>query len=347
VFDPGAVYLRNADGSFVRNAAGARLRRPEAGATGSLEELRLTRQERGYKAARAYDGYYPSLHLTFSLRENLLLRAAYARTFARPNFGDIIPNTTINENDLSEEDILTNPELIRGNITIRNVALRPWTADNFDLSAEYYTPKGGLISAGVFLKEIKDFFGTAVRVATLADLEELGLGPQYVNWNLNTKFNAGDARIAGAEIEFRHSLRFLGPWGGAFNVFANGTYLRLEGDQRADFASFAPRSANWGISFNRKRYQVSARWNHRGENKRGAQPAFGPDAFLYFPSNTRLDLSATYQVSRRLTLVASVNNISYVPERTLRYGSATPEYAKYTVFKEYGIAWGIGVKGTF
>jgi len=136
VYEPNAVYLRNADGSFARTAAGARIRRPEAGAAGSMEELRLTRQERGYRAARSYDGSYPSLHLTYALRENLLLRAAYARTYARPDFGDIIPNTTINENDLTEEDLHTNPDLIRGTITIRNVALRPWTADNFDLSAE-------------------------------------------------------------------------------------------------------------------------------------------------------------------------------------------------------------------
>jgi iron complex outermembrane receptor protein len=347
VFDPNAVFLRNPDGSFSRNAAGARIRKPEAGAVGSMEELRLTREERGYKGARAYDGYYPSLHLTYSLKENLLLRAAYARTYARPDFGDIIPTATINENDLTEEDIDNNPELILGTITVSNIALQPWTADNYDLSAEYYFSKGGMVGAGVFLKEIKDFFGTGVRVATVADLEELGLGPQYVNWNLNTKFNSGDARISGAEFDFRQSLRFLGKWGGYFSVFANGTYLRLEGNQRADFTSFVPKSANWGVSFNRKRVQMSARWNYRGVNKRGAQPAFGPDAFAYYPASTRLDLSAAYHVSKRLTVVASVNNVSYVPERTLQYGSETPAYAKYTVFKEYGIAVGLGVKGTF
>ena len=147
--------------------------------------------------------------------------------------------------------------------------------------------------------------------------------------------------------DFRQSLRFLGKWGSAFSVFANGTYLHLEGDQRADFTSFVPKTANWGVSFNRKRVQLSARWNYRGVNKRGAQPAFGSDAFAYYPASTRLDLSAAYQVSRRLTFVASVNNISYVPERTLQYGSETPDYARYTVYKEYGIAVGVGVKGTF
>ncbi len=347
VYNPTAVWQRNADGSFARNAAGQRIRRPEAGAAGSMEELRLTRQERGYRAGRSYDGWYPSLHFTWSARENLLVRLAYARTYARPNFTDLIPNTTINEADLTEEDIRANPELVRGTLTVRNIALQPWTADNFDLSAEYYTVRGGMIGAGVFRKEIRDFFGTAVRVATPELLAELGFGPEYAGWNINTKYNAGDARISGAEFDLRQSLRFLGKWGAYFNVFANGTYLRLEGNRDADFTSFVPKSANWGLSFSRQRLLLSARWNYRGVNRRGAQPAFGPDAYTYFPATTRLDLSAAWQVSRRLTFVASVNNVSYVPERTRRYGSATPEYAKYTVFKEYGIAVGLGVKGSF
>jgi TonB-dependent receptor len=347
VYDPAAVWVRNASGSFVRNAAGQRIRRPEAGATGSMEELLLTRQERGYRASRSYHGYFPSLHLTYGLKENVLLRAAYARTYARPNFGDIVPNTTINEADLTEEEIRANPNLVRGNITVRNISLKPWTADNFDLSAEYYTPNGGMVSAGLFLKEIKDFFGNGVKLATLADLEELGLDPQFVNWNISTKFNAGDARISGAEFEVRQSLRFLGRWGNAFHVFANGTYLKLEGDRDADFTSFVPKSANWGVSFSRQRLQLSARWNYRSVNRRGAVPAFGPDAYNYFPASTRLDLSAAYQASRRITVVSSVNNVSYVPERTYRYGSATPNYARYTSYKHYGIAVGLGVKGSF
>ncbi len=347
VYDPTAVFLRDAQGRFVRSTAGARIRRPEAGAAGSMQELQLIRKERGYRASRSYDGYYPSLHLTFAARENLLLRAAYARTYSRPDFGDIVPNTTINEADLTAEQIAANPDLIRGTITVNNIALKPWTADNFDLSAEYYTTRGGLISAGVFRKEIKDFFGTGVKVATLEDLAELGLDPAYVNWNISSKFNAGDARISGAEFEVRHSLAFLGPRGRYFNVFANGTYLRLQGEREADFTTFVPKSANWGISFNWQRLQLGARWNYRGLRKGAAQPAFGPDAYNYSPASTRLDLSAAYQVSRRLTVSASVNNVSYVRERSIRYGSATPAYARNIGYIEHGIAVGLGVKGSF
>jgi outer membrane receptor protein involved in Fe transport len=147
------------------------------------------------------------------------VRAAYAKTYGRPNFVDIIPNATFTENDLTEAQ-QADPSVIQGTITLRNTALKPWTADNYDLSLEYYTRQGGSFSGGVFVKELRDFFGTAVKLATAADLEELGLDPRYVGWNLNTKFNSGNARITGTELNLRHSLRALGAWGSYFTVFA-------------------------------------------------------------------------------------------------------------------------------
>src|SRR6185503_17802332 len=40
--DPGAAFVRDASGAFAQDAQGRRIRRPEAGAAGSMEELRLT-----------------------------------------------------------------------------------------------------------------------------------------------------------------------------------------------------------------------------------------------------------------------------------------------------------------
>ncbi|MEY4088278.1 MAG: hypothetical protein RJB55_549, partial [Verrucomicrobiota bacterium] len=57
--DLAAVYVRNPNGTFARNAAGQRIRRPEAGAAGSMEELKLVRRERAYAVTRDYDGVYP------------------------------------------------------------------------------------------------------------------------------------------------------------------------------------------------------------------------------------------------------------------------------------------------
>jgi outer membrane receptor protein involved in Fe transport len=87
-----------------------------------------------------YDGSYPSIHVTYQMLENLQLRAAYAQTYGRPDFASIVPNTSVEETDLTGG--LPDPTQIPGRITTRNTGLRPWTADNYDLSLEYYTPEG-------------------------------------------------------------------------------------------------------------------------------------------------------------------------------------------------------------
>jgi TonB-dependent receptor len=340
-----AVWLRDASGAYVRTAAGARIRRPEAGAVNSLEQIKLTRQERGTFAHRSYDGYYPSLHLTFSATENLLVRAAYAGTYGRPDYTDIIPRTVATSADLDDDD--PTPSTGRGMLTIRNPTLKPWTADNFDLSVEYYTQSGGVLSGGVFRKNIRNFFGDSSRIADANLLNELGLDQQYLNWNVVTKFNSGDATINGAEFNVRQSLRGLGKWGSYFTLFANATKLDLDGGPGASFSSFVPESGNWGGTFSGKRLTVTARWNYRGRDRRLPQAAFGPDGYEYFEPRLTLDMNAAYQLSRRLSLNAGVNNLTNTPQRFLRYGSNTPAYARQYQISKFAIPLAVGLRGTF
>lgn len=345
--DPNAVFERNADGTFARNAQGARIRKPAAGVVNSLEQLRLTHTERGAQAGRSYEGYYPSLHLNYNVNERFITRLAYAKTYGRPNFNEVIPNATINEADLNQEQ-LDNPSIPHGTITVRNTGLQPWTADNYDLSLEYYTDQGGIFSAGVFRKDIQDFFGNLVKIATAEDLQQIGMDERYVGWNLSTKFNSGDARITGIEFNVRHSLRQLSSWGRYFTVFANATKLNLKGNPYASFSSFIPKTANWGVSFNWRRVSITTKWNYRGLNQLTPLPALGPDGFVYLKARTTLDMNVGYQISKRLSLVGSVNNVfNVVPLTQLRYASDTPVYSRQSTASEYGLAFAVGVKGSF
>jgi len=345
-YDPGAVFVRNPNGTFARNAAGQRIRKPEAGAVGSMEELVLMRKERGNTASGEYDGYYPSLHLTYNVTENFQARAAYAKTYGRPNFNEIIPNVTINERDLDENQ-LADPSVIPGFITLRNPGLKPWTADNFDVSLEYYTNQGGVFTVGGFLKEIDDFFANDVRRITAAEAEEYGLDPRYVGFQVTTKLNAGAARVSGAEVSLRHSLAPLGSWAKHFSVFFNATKLKLEGDRQADFSGFIDDARAWGVTFTRKGLTVMAKWNWRGEQKNAAFPALGSDGYNYIGARTHLDLNLDYQFSKRMSLFLNARNVFDARNETLRYGSQTPDYAKVLTSAEYGVQLGAGVRGSF
>ncbi len=344
--DLSAVWARNADGTFVRNAAGQRVRRADAGALGSMEQLRLTTQERQYRAARGYDGYYPSLHVNYNLAENLIGRAAWAQTYGRPNLNNIIPTAQVDEADLDEEQI-GDPSVVQGNITVTNTGLRPWSADNYDLSLEYYTKGGGIFSAGVFLKDIKDFFSNTVRIAQAADIEELGLDPRYLGWRVSTQINGGSARVYGVEFNVRQSLRELGTWGRNASVFVNGTKLRLEGQSTAAFNAFTPESLNWGFSYTKRPATFMAKWNYRGKRRLGAQPQLGTDAFEYDDRRLTLDLNLDVELKKWLQFYVAAQNVFNTRAITMRYGPATPDYAKVYLTGANGVGITMGIKGSF
>jgi TonB-dependent receptor len=339
LFDRNAVFVRTAGGDFARDAAGQRIRRPDAGAVGSLEELKLTRIERGSRNERSYAGNYPSLHVTYNLLENLQVRAAYARTYGRPDFNSIVPNTDIREADGVTET--------RNVIVVRNPALRPWTADNYDLSLEYYTKQGGMLSVAVFRKDIEDFFGSRVTVATPELLQEFGLDPQYLGWDVNSTFNAGSARVTGIEVGVSNSLQPLGAWGRHFTVFANATKLHLVGGPDADFQEFIPETANWGVTFSRKPFTMLARWNYRGKQRLAAATGMGPGGYNYNDYRVGLDMNAAYQYNRRLSFFINARNVLNQNRVQLGYAPMTPDYAKRSLITVFGTQIEIGVKGTF
>jgi TonB-dependent receptor len=341
--DPNAVFVRNANGSFARTANGARIRKPEAGAAGSVAEVALIYQERAARAERSYDGYYPSLHLNFNATDRLLLRAAYARTYGRPNFSNIIPNTTVSQDD----DLNQDPDRTLGRITFSNLGLKPWTADNYDGTIEYYTEHGGVVSAGVFLKEVKDFFGAYVKDATAEDLERLGLDPRYLGWRVTTMFNSGSARVRGAEFNVRHSLVPFGAWGRHVIVFVNATKLKLAGHDLADFTGFLPESVNWGFTIAKSRATLITKWNYRGEQKGVSYPDMGPDAFRYPQPRIQLDVSLDYRLGKRISAYFNLRNATNQMQREYAYGPETPGYAREFNHGSFGRVFTAGLKGSF
>ncbi len=340
LINPSNVFLRDASGEFIR-VNNARVRNPAAGTPNSLEEVTFTHLERANRVSRTYDGFYPSVHLTTTLAEGLQVRLAYARTYGRPDLANIIPNATITEND-----IIANPEN-PGTINVRNTGLKPWMANNYDLSLEYYTKSGGVFTAGVFRKDITDFFATVTRIATAADIAALGLDERYEGFTMTSTFNGGSARVTGAELSAKHSLQPLGAWGRHFILFANATKLELKGNQNASFSTFLPESANWGITFTRRPLTVFAKWTYRGEQRLAAVPAFGADAFRYWAPRTQMDVNADWRFNTRLTLFLNVRNVFNAKPRQIVYGSATPYYAQNNVHQEFGVGLTAGVKGTF
>jgi iron complex outermembrane receptor protein len=350
---PDAVWQRNANGTYVdgnsTTAGIQRVRRTDAGTAGSMQELDLTLIERGYKDDKSYDGYYPSVHLTYSISDQLQARFAYAKTIGRPDYANIIPATTINEDD-------SDPNA-PGTLTIRNTALKPWTADNYDFSLEYYPKKGGLISAGMFEKDLSDFWTSPGATVTpeLADL--LGLDSRFVNWGVSTTVNGGDAKIRGEEVNIVAPLTFLPGWGRHFTLKANATQLHLSGANSPDFRGFISKTGNFNIAFNKSPYSFNLTFNYRGRQKGttttapAAQTggAYGAtNGFVeYYAPRTYVDFSGEYKISKNLSVFGGVRNMFNKPQVIQRYNDVSPRYSYTFRQEEFGINCSIGIKGQF
>lgn len=338
--DINAIYRRNADGSFVVDGAGRRV--PIT--TDALAQAHLRYKERGAHATKSYEGFYPSLNVSFDLTDKVVIRTAYARTIGRPEPGNVIPGTSISE-----------PDVTFPLITVNNPGLRPWTADSYDLSFETYFLKNGFGTVGLFQKNISGFFSQVDTPVSPELLDQLGIpaDPMLLdgNYNVRTSFNGGDARLRGVEVSYRQSLGFLPSWARGVQIFGNATKMWLDGSQVTQFTGFTPSNYSAGINFIRPRFFVKLNWKYQGDTRRSAQSVNAttpPGTFTYLGARTRWGLNVQYSLTKRVALFASADDLGGgQAKNSLRYAPNTPEYAKPGRIYEYGWYTTVGVRGQF
>ena len=142
----------------------------------------------------------------YSLTKEINLRASYTRSFSRPDWYDLVPHSIQSFDDAT------------GTTTIDqgNPDLRPTTSNNVDVSFEYYNSPKGLLSAGLFFKQMKDYIFDVSN-----DNQAIGSKEMVTTY---TKGNGNTANLAGLELNAQQQFTFL-PWFlNGFGVNANYTY---------------------------------------------------------------------------------------------------------------------------
>ncbi|NQY36053.1 MAG: TonB-dependent receptor [Alteromonadaceae bacterium] len=104
-----------------------------------------------------YDLFLPSLDINIELTDDLLARFSYSRTVTRNNLSAMRGTTSMNDK----------PKIGARTGYRGNPSLLPYTADNIDLSLEYYYDEGSYVSAGYFSKNVDNFLVTTVEQETL------------------------------------------------------------------------------------------------------------------------------------------------------------------------------------
>lgn len=268
-------------------------------------------------SADAYTNILPGIHLNYRPNNRSVVRLAWTNTLARPNYYNLVPFRNIN---------LEDNELFEGNST-----LVPTTSMNLDLMAEYYTNNVGLLSGGIFYKNIDNFIYTQ----QLNDYVDPVTGTTFDNYFQPR--NGGTASLFGFELAVQRQLDFLPGMLKNFNVYFNYTFTNStaegirneDGELREDIAlpGTAEHMLNASLSFETKKFNARLALNYASDYI----DELGGDAFFdrYYDQQLFVDANASYQITKSLRVFAEANNLTNQP---LRYFQGT---ADQTMQAEY------------
>lgn len=291
--------------------------------TGPLTEAEIRRRtlaEFGSRQTRTGEtrDVLPGAHLKFTPWPNLVARFGYAANIGRPSIGQLIPTTTVNFENRT--------------VSTSNPELKSQLADNYDLSVEYYFEPAGVISAGVFRKEIKRFIYSAGG-AVIPTGQDNGFEGEFAGYTLTTQYNGGLAKVKGLELNYNQQFTFLPGWWGGLGAFANFTKMESEGNYGSGtaialapnpkIAGFNPLNANAGVSYIRNKITFRAQMNHRARYL--LTFSANESRLLYARARTTLGVKTTYRISRRLDFYFDVVNLLAEPDREREYTGGRPQ----------------------
>ncbi len=273
-----------------------------------------------------YLNVLPGVHAKYNFTDNLLVRAAWTNTIARPNYFDIAPYRILNVED--------------NEIEVGNPDLEPTKSMNFDLMAENYFQSIGLISAGIFYKDLTDFIFGYKEV----NYNDPVTGNTYKEYTQPR--NGASAAIYGFEFGAQRQLDFLPTFLKNLNIYANYTYTKSEVDglpmegrenETLGLPGTAKNMINASIAYDTKELSVRLSVNHTTDYV----DEFGEEAFLdrYYDKQTFVDMNASYAVTDQFRIYAEANNITNQPLRYYQGISSRTMQAEY-----YNMRFNFGIK---
>lgn len=306
-------------------AYGVRVERTEI--TGDAFEFdEDTEESSPLSASSDYTKVFPSAHLRHELNNGVILRAAYSTALSRPNFADMAPYVIVEDRETGI-----------GSVDIGNTDLKPTYANNFDFMAEYYIEPLGLISAGVFYKDLKD---------PIFKARSTFVGGEFDGFRMTRPENADSGELYGLEFNWQQSLANLpGYWSG-LGFLANYTYTESSADLpfgigKTDLAGTSKNSYNLGISYDSERFSAQLAYNYRSKFI-DAYDTANPNLNLYWDGRGTMDFTTSYKLNNMFILYAEASNLT--DSKAIRYQG---DRSRVYEHEQFGRAWKVGVRANF
>jgi TonB-dependent receptor len=246
-----------------------------------------------------YENWLPSLNLRWSPAPQFAVRLALARAMTRPDLGILSPRTTISANVRT--------------INSGNPMVRPYLADQADLSFEYYLGRTGILSAAVFYKDVKNFIVTTQTIETHTLLRELG-GTTTLEFRRSQPDNGAGGTVKGIELAAQIPLTFLPGLLDGFGIISNLTLLDVSDVRVVQDGPLVPVAGVSDVSYTLGGYYekhgfgIRASYTYRSGYVESQSSNFGDGS--YYDPYGQLDISASYDVNDNLSIVAEAVNVT-------------------------------------
>ena len=281
-----------------------------------------------------YTSLLPSLLLKYKFDKDGSLRASVTKTLSRPKYSAMIANKSFNLADLEA--------------TIGDPTTKPTTAWNIDLSADYYFKSIGVVSLGLFYKDIKN-----VNVETLGYYTgaELGIAGNEELFEVTQNLNAYDARIFGVEAAYQRDFSFITPDLKCLGFYGNYTFthsttrnynqrLGITDADDVKMAGSPKHSANASLYF--EKWGINLRLSYNYASSFIDQMNTGSRQLdRYYDDVNYLDINASYSWGRKIrySIFAEANNLLNQP---LRYYQGVKDRTMQVEY--YGVKLTAGFK---
>ncbi len=294
-----------------------------------------------------YVDLFPSVQVRYALDERSDIRAAVTRGIARPNYIDLAPH-------LSGTTCASCANSF-GNLSAGNPDLKPQHAWNFDLLAERYLTRAGLISGAVFYKRITGF---------IYDRDFVYDGPvsDFAGYLGTRPENGGDATLKGTEMTYTQRLFMLPGALAGLGFDVNWTHTDSRAALLSDTAStaanlghptarFAPlprqaeNVANVAGTYDLGRVSARLAWQYQGASiysyGDGSATAAGD---TYFYPHAQIDASLAISLTRQAQLQVQGLDLN---NEVFGFYNGTPDSVHSIQREVYGRSFIVGVKYGF
>ena len=310
-------------GMALRGNVGARVYRTETTNTGLLANA--SGQRVPNTIASDYSGALPALNAVLEVTHNFQLRLAAAKNINRPALASMKMTGSV--------------QVGTAGFTVSNgnPALKPYKTTDLDFAAEWYFGKVGMLSAGLFHKDIADLIGTETLLNVPYSVTGLstdlapGLTPDSNVAQFTRPVNLAGAKLTGLELAAQGSLSFLPAPFDKLGALANVTLIdsntKVNG-LNGPITGLSDVNANGTLYYETKRWGIRGSANYRSGYLLSRYDGKNPITQDGFKSTIYVDAAAFVNIRDGLRLTFDAINITNQPE--IQINSLSPRLHNVT-----------------